>query len=72
MNQALVRPGAFWLVPGQSADISHSVEDSEHSDADTWNPQHTGALETEGEAVTMETDRKYRSALVDTARLDRW
>lgn len=45
-----------WL-PGQSADVSHTVEDSEHGETDTWNPQHTGTL-THRQVVTMETDRQ--------------
>ncbi len=68
-------PGWFWLgrglVPGQSADVSQTVEDSEHSKTNTWDPQHTGTLNTETgrllpwiqtgtNAVTIETDGKQR------------
>lgn len=45
-----------WL-PGQSAEVSYTVEDSEHSKTNMWDPQHTGTLNTETQAVTMDTDR---------------
>lgn len=46
----LIRPGqtslvlvGSWLVPAKSADVSQTVEDSEHSETQTRDPQHTGA-----------------------------
>lgn len=40
------------MIPGQSTDVSHTVEDSEHGETNTWDPQHTGTLNRE-----RQTDR---------------
>lgn len=53
------------MVPGQSADVSETVEDSEHRKSKTWDPQQAGSLDADThvdsyhgntrEAVTMDT-----------------
>lgn len=62
----LIRPGqtslvlvGSWLVPAKSADVSQTVEDSEHSETQTRDPQHTGALNPEDRRAVIMNGHRF-------------